>query len=40
MRALKNYSRVIFILLNLPFAFTNATKQKLRKKARSLMEMA
>lgn len=40
MRAVKNYSRAVLILLNLPFAFTKATKNKLRKKARLLIEMA
>jgi hypothetical protein len=40
MKILKNYSRAIFILFNLPFAFTHATKQKLIKKAKLLMGMA
>ena len=40
MRAVKNYSRAVLLLLNVPFAFTNATKQRLRKKAKLLFKMA
>lgn len=40
MKAMKKYSKVFVILLNVPFAFTNATKQRLRKRARLLLNEA
>jgi hypothetical protein len=40
MKTLKDYSRAIFILLKLPFAFTHATKQRLIKQVKLLMGMA
>ena len=37
MKLLRNYSRVVLILLNIPFAFTNATKQRMRKKMKFIL---
>lgn len=40
MKQLKIYYRVLQIYLYIPFAFTNATKQRLRKKVRLLLNEA
>ena len=40
MKIIKNYSKALILFFNIPFAFTRATKQKLRKKARQLLKTA
>lgn len=37
MSALKKYSRVLLLFINIPFAITNAAKQRLRKKAKIIL---
>jgi len=37
MSVFKKYSKVLLLFLNMPFAFTNAAKQRLRKKAKNIL---
>ncbi len=37
MRFFKNHYRVLLLYLSIPFAFTKATKQRLRKKVRMIL---
>jgi len=40
MKNIKKYCRVCYILFHIPFAFTNAAKQRLRKKVRVILKTA
>lgn len=35
---MKKYARAILVLANVPFAFTSGSKQKLKRKARFILE--